>query len=328
MTAPWYPVAAPPPLPPYPHPEPQPYHRMLRTWTYRPWRVVVGLAATILAAVLGGPLALVVVGLGLEATGTGSFAALLDGVIELDVTPSVLLTVNLSLALLIPITWLAVRLLHNLRPRWLGSVRPGLRWRLLWPLAGWALLATAGAFLLYALVLPPDTLGGDTAAEGRGATAATTVAFLIVIALTTPLQSAGEEYLFRGYLLQGFGALVRSPWFTLLLTSGLFALAHGSQNLPLFLDRFLFGLTAGVLVLYSGGLEAGIALHVVNNVVALGVAAATGSLSTTLATADASWGVLAVDSLQLLGYAGLVVWWCRRHPVARRTGSAAASAAA
>ena len=27
----------------FPHPEPTPYHRMLRTWTYAPWKPVVGI---------------------------------------------------------------------------------------------------------------------------------------------------------------------------------------------------------------------------------------------------------------------------------------------
>lgn len=293
---------------------------MLRTWTYRPWRPLVGMLATIAAGLIVGPLlALLVIGIGVQASGIDTFWEFVRGVEALDVTPAVLLMVNISLALLIPITWLAVRLLHNLRPRWLGSVRPGLRWRLLAVLCGWALVSTLLAYGIYAFLLPAQALPEGSGASEAVDTTATTVAFLLVIVLTTPLQSAGEEYLFRGYLLQAFGAWVRAPWFTLLLTSLLFALAHGGQNAPLFIDRFLFGLVAGGLVIYTGGLEAGIALHVVNNLVALGVAAATGSLSSTLGVTDASWAVLAVDTLQFVVYATLVLWWCRRHPVTRRT---------
>ena len=88
--------------------------------------------------------------------------------------------------------------------------------------------------------------------------------------LTTPLQAAGEEYAFRGYLLQAIGALTRRAWIALVLTSLLFAMAHGLQNFPLFFDRFMFGLIAGWLVIRTGGLEAGIALHVLNNLLAFG----------------------------------------------------------
>ena len=50
-----------------------------------------------------------------------------------------------------------------------------------------------------------------------------------------------------------------AKWTALLVTSGLFALAHGVQNFPLFFDRFMFGMIAGWLIIHTGGLEAGIA---------------------------------------------------------------------
>ena len=45
-------------------------------------------------------------------------------------------------------------------------------------------------------------------------------------------------------------------WAALLVTSTLFAMAHGLQNFPLFFDRFMFGFIAGWLVIRTGGLEA------------------------------------------------------------------------
>ena len=80
----------------------------------------------------------------------------------------------------------------------------------------------------------------------------------------------GEEYGFRGYLMQASGSFFRSRIAALLITSGLFALAHGVQNFPLFFDRFAFGLIAGLIVILVGGLEAGIALHILNNLLAFG----------------------------------------------------------
>ena len=60
---------------------------------------------------------------------------------------------------------------------------------------------------------------------------------------------------------RGRGSASSSP-------SVVFALLHGTQNLPLFADRLVFGLLAGLLVWRTGGLEAGIAAHVINNVFA------------------------------------------------------------
>jgi len=320
---PWYggsPYAPQPPrpLPPYPHRRREPFHRILRTWNYHHWRVLAGIPLTVLAAFMGPLVVGVLVGLVLQWLGRGSVAEVFDGLaLQGRIEPATLLVINLSLGLLIPITWLAVRYLHNLRPRWLGSVRPRLRWSLV----GWffaaSLVSTAVSYLTAALLSPselPGTDGGGGAAGG-----ATTVALLMVIVLTSPLQSAGEEYFFRGYLLQAFGALVRSPWFTVTCTSLLFAAAHGSQNLPLFLDRFAFGLTAGGLVILTGGIEVGIAMHVVNNVVLLAIAAATGTLTQTLGTTEASWTVVAVDIGQFVLYAGFVVWFCRRFRPERLT---------
>jgi membrane protease YdiL (CAAX protease family) len=307
------PSSYPPPYPPYPHARREPYHRILHTWSYRYWRVLVGIVLTVLAAFLASLPVGVVVGLVLQMLGLGSVAEVVTSLdLEGPLQPATLLVVNLSLALMIPITWLAVRYLHNLRPRWLGSVRPRLRWSLVgWFLAA-SVLSTAAAYLTAGLLIPSElpTSGG---AGGSGVTSgATTAAFLVIIALTSPLQAAGEEYFFRGYLLQGFGALVRAPWFTVICTSLLFATAHGSQNLPLFVDRFAFGAVAGGLVIFTGGIEAGIAMHVVNNVVVLGAAAATGTITQTLATTGAGWTVVVVDLGQFAVYAGLVVLMCRR----------------
>ena len=90
--------------------------------------------------------------------------------------------------------------------------------------------------------------------------------FLVVIILTSPLQAAAEEIFFRGYLMQALGSLVAQPWFGVVVSAVVFALMHGVQNPALFLDRLGFGLLAGFLVWRTGGLEAGIGAHVINNI--------------------------------------------------------------
>jgi len=285
---------------------------MLRTWTYRPWRALVGIGLTVALGLLVGPLLVTaLIGLSLAIFAPEEAAGYMSDLAELNVTPTVLLTVNLSLAMLIPTTFLTIRLLHGMRPRWLGSVRPGLRWGLLAQLTGLALVATIAFSLVIGLWMQ-DVMPTESTNE---LSTRTTIAYLAVVLLTSPLQSAAEEYVFRGYLLQAFGALVSNRWFTLLLTSLLFALAHGTQNLPLFADRFLFGLVAGALVIYTGGLEAGIALHIVNNVVVLAIASLTGAVSESLNVSEATWSMLFVDIGQLLVFAVLVLWWVRRRGV-------------
>jgi len=120
-------------------------------------------------------------------------------------------------------------------------------------------------------------------------------AFLAVIVLTSPLQAAAEEILFRGYLLQALGSLVARPWFGVIASSVVFALLHGTQNVPLFVDRLAFGLLAGLLVWRTGGLEAGIAAHVINNVFAYLIAGLTTSVAALKAIEGIGWVDAAFD---------------------------------
>ena len=143
--------------------------------------------------------------------------------------------------------------------------------------------------------------------------------FMLVVLFLTPLQAAAEEYAFRGYLTQAFGGLFRSPVLAVGASSLLFALAHGAQDPPIFFDRFAFGLVAGTLVVLTGGLEAGIAMHVLNNWLAFGIALAFGDMSSTLNPTGGTWWSIPVTLTQSVTYL-LLAWW-----VARRMGLATRS---
>ena len=105
----------------------------------------------------------------------------------------------------------------------------------------------------------------------------------------------------------------------LLVTSVLFALAHGAQNFPLFFDRFAFGLMAGLVVILVGGLEAGIALHILNNLLAFGVAIVFGDLAGRATVSEVSWWQLPVTITQNGVYLVLVLLVARRMGLRNRT---------
>ncbi len=130
--------------------------------------------------------------------------------------------------------------------------------------------------------------------------------------LLTPLQAAGEEYAFRGYLTQAFGGLFGRTWAAVLFPALLFALAHGGQSPPVFFDRFAFGVVAGLLVVLTGGLEAGIAMHVLNNWLAFGLALAFGDMGSALNPTGGSWWTIPVTLTQSLSYLALVLLLARR----------------
>jgi membrane protease YdiL (CAAX protease family) len=166
-------------------------------------------------------------------------------------------------------------------------------------------------------VLPRGT-ADDLSGTVNHLTASTALSAVVVL-VTTPLQAAGEEYLFRGYLLQAFGSFFGNRWVAIVATATLFALAHGAQNPPLFFDRFAFGLIAGWLVTRTGGLEAGIALHVLNNFLAFGLALAFGDLSSTLTVSSVSWWNIVLTVTQSGVYTILVVLAARRMGLSTRT---------
>ncbi len=209
----------------------------------------------------------------------GDFADWLRALSRFD-NPWGMLSGHLALATLIPISFGVVLFVHHRRPRWLGSVRPWFRWRYL-------LLSMLLALVLFNLVLFVQHLGASFPTLQPQADY---WVFLVVILLTSPLQAAAEEFFFRGYLLQAFQTLVpRTPWFGVVCSALLFALFHGTQNLPLFLDRFAFGLLAGALVVRTGGLEAAIGAHVVNNLMAFSYAGLYSTIAEVKATQTIGW---------------------------------------
>jgi uncharacterized protein len=330
-----------PPLPPFPHPEPREYHQMLRTWNYAWWKPVLGAVLVLLGMAVVAPLLFMPILVFGAMSEPGSFVDNFEKAATLeDVGPTELLYLNLTLGSSILVCWLVMRVLHRMRPRWLTSVVPKMRWKLFFVFLGISVVSLVAQFLVGMLVSEPGTPG----ASGEiNEFTATTVVLASIVLLTTPLQAAGEEYVFRGYLMQAMGSFWSFPrvplwvtrWVAVLGTATLFAMAHGVQNFPLFFDRFAFGVITGWLVVRTGGLEAGIAMHILNNFLAFGYALTFSDLSSTLTVSEVGWENIPVTLTQAGTYALLVILVARRLDLQRRTappatpppaGSAAAAA--
>ncbi len=226
-----------------------------------------------------------------------------------------LLATNLSLIVLIPLSMLVAQKFNRQTPGLLSSVVGRLRWR---ALAWFAVAALALELVMLAVI----QFGGIDLAGGErhgGGAAPDAVAVIAVTLLTSTFQAAGEEYFFRGYLLQAVGALVRSTVIAILVTTVLFTLAHGIwpwQSPALFLDRFAFGLVAALLVVRTGGLEASIAAHAANNVVTFVFAALTNSVGASLGVQDAPWPLVSLDVVKFVAFGALALWMARRMKLA------------
>lgn len=78
----------------------------------------------------------------------------------------------------------------------------------------------------------------------------------IVILIFIPFQVAFEEFIFRGYLMQGSILLFKYRWVALLLTGFAFGLLHGSNPE---VDRF--GFWVAMPAIYSNGIITRISCH-------------------------------------------------------------------
>ncbi len=304
-------------LPSFPHPEPREYHQMLRTWNYAWWKPVLGIFLVIIGSLVVAPLALMpVLMAGVAIEGGPFWESFSDAATLSEVGPASLLYLNLSLGATILVCWLVMRVLHRMRPRWLTSVAPKMRWQFFFICVAISVVALM-AMVIVSLLLPGSQEGDFS--QGVNDFTGTTVALAIIVLLTTPFQAAGEEYVFRGYLMQALGSLFRIKWIALLVTATLFALAHGVQNFPLFFDRFMFGLIAGYLVLRTGGLEAGIAMHILNNFLAFGYALTFSDLTDTLNVSEVGWSNIPLTLTQAGTYAVLVLFVAKRMRLQTRT---------
>jgi membrane protease YdiL (CAAX protease family) len=227
------------------------------------------------------------------------------------IDPLTLVVTNLTLIVLVPIVWMAWAVVHGMKPGWSSSVLGRLRWRLFLPFTGRA-LATLGAGIglsvVVGVVVGGDKVSGPVPSFGW---------LLVVVLLTTPLQSAAEEYLFRGYLSQTIAGWIRGPRVGAVIaavaTAALFSAAHAPPDVLTFLDRFVFGLAASATVWLTGGLEAAIVLHAVNNVLVFLLA---GALGEAVVTEDVPTGpgvlYVLLTVLSMSAYVALVARSRRR----------------
>jgi uncharacterized protein len=95
----------------------------------------------------------------------------------------------------------------------------------------------------------------------------------VISMLFIPFQAAFEEILFRGYLMQGFTAILKNRWFPLIMTSLLFGLLHAFNPevkefgfLTMMPQYILFGLIFGMITVLDDGIEASMGAHTANNV--------------------------------------------------------------
>jgi uncharacterized protein len=240
---------------------PRPYQQMLRGPRYRWWK-------PLLCLVLVLPLALLMMGLAIVPV---LIAGLVSGAPDLvdytvnattdiaNMGPVGFLYLNLTLIVLIPASGLSIWIVHGIRPGFLSSVAGRIRWR--WLLRCIAVIAPLWAvYTFLGVIVDPFTSPRPDH----------WVALLVIVLLMTPLQAAGEEYFFRGWIMQNVGAWFARPMVglvaSLIVSAVAFSTAHLSPDPWILGTIACLSVASGLAAWRTGGLEAGIAMHAINNV--------------------------------------------------------------
>lgn len=169
----------------------------------------------------------------------------------------------LSFALILLFLW--VKYIHKQSIRSLTTARKKVDWkRILFAFGLWGGLTVAITMIDYWI----------TPADYELNFKPVPFAILAVIAIVLiPMQTSFEEYLFRGYLMQGLGVQFKSRLFPLLFTSILFGIMHianpevdkiGYIALVYYIGTGLF---LGVVTLMDDGLELSLGFHAANNLI-------------------------------------------------------------
>lgn len=119
------------------------------------------------------------------------------------------------------------------------------------------------------------------------------IPFLILFILSlflVPIQTSTEEYVFRGYLMQGLGILAKNRWFPLVITSVVFGGMHFfnpevDKLGPIIMIYYIgTGFLLGIMTLMDEGMELALGFHAGNNMI-----------TALLVTAD--WTVFQTESI-------------------------------
>jgi membrane protease YdiL (CAAX protease family) len=161
--------------------------------------------------------------------------------------------------------YLVVRFLHNQTMLSVTTSRAKVDWnRVFFSFSVWAVFTVISTLLFY--YYNP----GDFVVNFKPLP----FALLVVIGvLLIPIQTSTEEYIFRGYLMQGFANLVKNKWFPLLMTSVIFGSMHLSNPEVIKMGNIIFiyyigtGLFLGIITLMDEGMELALGFHAANNLV-------------------------------------------------------------
>jgi len=148
-----------------------------------------------------------------------------------------------------------------------------------------------------------------------------TVVLAVVSVVALGIQSFTEEFIFRGYLLQGLLLATRRPLVAAIVSGLIFGAFHISNGRPSALAACIFGVVAAAIVMRMGNLWFVYGLHYANNLFGSVVVSSSDDIFSgfpaviTQTTPWLDWSDVATESIALL-LVLFIVWRFPREIVA------------
>ncbi|TGD10923.1 type II CAAX endopeptidase family protein [Brevibacterium sp. S111] len=212
----------------------------------------------------------------------GDFTAWSERLIDFNTITGVLFGL-INVILMWPAAELATLCVYR---RWYSSMislRGGMRWGRL----GRYMLYGTAVWVVCAIVMVLFSDGATGTLTSGIVWNQHVLAMLIAFVLLVPFQATAEEIVFRGLAMNIIGSWLRHPAWAVLIPVPFFVFGH-LYDLPGLIDVGIFAAIVGTLTVITGGLEAGIAFHIVNNLFAfvLGVLSGADLNATSSPTAE------------------------------------------
>lgn len=201
----------------------------------------------------------------------------------------------ISIAVFIPAIYIASKIVRDRPFSSYASSRGGWNWKLYFKCL---LIPLAVYIIVNVISIPFDN-------NPKTSTSQVSLITMVLSLILIPLQCIAEEYVFRGALMQALGSWFKIPILAIVIQAIIFALLHSYDALGV-ISIAISGVVYGLLAWRTNGIEAGAAIHSINNlmgfyIVALGLGSISSKVSLTEFIVDVALTLISAAALYYIG---------------------------
>ena len=201
----------------------------------------------------------------------------------------------ISIAVFIPAIYIASKIVRDRPFSSYASSRGGWNWKLYFK----CLLIPLAVYIIVNVISILIDKNPKTS------TSQVSLITMVLSLILIPLQCIAEEYVFRGALMQALGSWFKIPILAIVIQAIIFALLHSYDALGV-ISIAISGVVYGLLAWRTNGIEAGAAIHSINNlmgfyIVALGLGSISSKVSLTEFIIDVALTLISAAALYYIG---------------------------